>query len=91
MGRAEGARQALRPHAAEAALKLAATLMAQPGVHLVTKPGGNEVFARLPEGLAETLMAAGAKFYPWPDGSHRFVCSWATDDDEISAVATVMG
>ena len=81
----------LAGRANKAALKLAATLMAQPGVHLVTKPGGNEVFARLPEGLAETLMAAGAKFYPWPDGSHRFVCSWATDDDEISAVATVMG
>ncbi|MBU1289259.1 MAG: threonine aldolase [Alphaproteobacteria bacterium] len=81
----------LAARANKAALKLAATLMAQPGVHLVTKPGGNEVFARLPEGLAERLMAAGAVFYPWPDGSHRFVCSWATQDDEISAVATAMG
>ena len=26
--------------------------------------------------------AAGAAFYPWPDGSHRFVCSWATTEND---------
>ncbi|HEX5008096.1 MAG TPA: threonine aldolase, partial [Hyphomonadaceae bacterium] len=44
---------------------------------------GNEVFCRLPPGAADRLSAAGATFYPWPDGAHRFVCSWATSDSEI--------
>jgi threonine aldolase len=46
---------------------------------------GNEVFCRLPAGAADRLSAAGASFYPWPDGSHRFVCSWATTDMEVDA------
>ena len=73
------------------ATRLAAALIAQPGVHLAYKPDGNEVFVRLPDGLAERLTAAGAKFYPWPGGCHRFVCSWSTTDAEIAAVETAMG
>ncbi|MEQ9435171.1 beta-eliminating lyase-related protein [Hyphomonas sp.] len=73
------------------ATRLAAGLIAQPGVQLAYKPDGNEVFVRLPDGLAERLSAAGAAFYPWPGGHHRFVCSWATSDEEIAAIETAMG
>ena len=36
------------------------------------------------------LSAAGASFYPWPTGSHRFVCSWATGQSEIDALAATL-
>ena len=47
---------------------------------------GNEVFARMPDALAERLRAAGAGFYGWPDGSARFVTSWCTPDSEVDAL-----
>lgn len=51
---------------------------------------GNEVFAHLQEGLAERLSAASCKYYPWPGGAHRFVCSWITSDDEIQTLAELV-
>jgi threonine aldolase len=51
---------------------------------------GNEVFGHLPAGAADRLSAAGASFYPWLDGSHRFVCSWATTDAETDAAARAL-
>lgn len=51
---------------------------------------GNEVFCRLPASAAEQLSAAGASFYPWLDGSHRFVCSWATSEAEIDAAVRAL-
>lgn len=60
------------------------------GGELVHPVEGNEVFCRLPSGAAEKLANAGATFYPWPDGSHRFVCSWATKVDEIAAAVKAL-
>lgn len=68
------------------AAKLAAVLT-KAGIELAHPVDGNEVFAILPPGLAPRLSAAGASFHPWPDGSHRFVCSWATEPAEIEAFA----
>jgi threonine aldolase len=39
------------------------------GYALAYPVDGNEVFPILPEDVAQRLMAAGAKFYPWPGGS----------------------
>jgi threonine aldolase len=61
-----------------------------PGVRLAHSVDGNEVFAVLPEGLAEHLQKAGGVFYPWIDGSHRFVCSWATTEQEIDALRSAL-
>jgi len=72
------------------ATTLAAALTSA-GAKLAHPVDGNEVFAHLPPGAAERLQAAGAGFYPWPDGSHRFVCSWATEPAEIEAFAAALG
>lgn len=68
------------------AARLAAVLT-KAGIELAHPVDGNEVFATLPPGLAPRLTAAGVSFHPWPDGSHRFVCSWATEPSEIEAFA----
>lgn len=60
------------------------------GGRLAHPVDGNEVFAFLPPGAAEKLTAAKAGFYPWIDGSHRFVCSWATTDEQVSQLAAVL-
>lgn len=51
---------------------------------------GNEVFVDIELDVAEKLRAAGATFYPWAGKTHRFVCSWATTDAEISDVSRVL-
>lgn len=67
-----------------------ATALTRAGATLAHPVDGNEVFAHLPEGMADRLADAGAKFYPWIDGSHRFVCSWATEPSEIDAFASYL-
>lgn len=52
---------------------------------------GNEVFVDIEPDIAEKLRAAGASFYPWAGKTHRFVCSWATTEAEISAVSMALG
>ena len=71
------------------AQELAAAFIAA-GYELAFPVDGNEVFAFLPEAAAKRLAAAGGKFYPWPGGSYRFVCSWCTGADEVAAVAEAL-
>jgi threonine aldolase len=65
---------------------LAGGLEALDGVDVLHPVAGNEVFVRLPEALGDRLVAAGARFYQWPDGSCRFVTSWCTQGAEIEAL-----
>jgi len=65
---------------------LANTLCARPGVRLASPVEGNEVFVSLPGELETDLRQRGARFYPWPGGLCRFVCSWATEESEIAAL-----
>ena len=60
------------------------------GAELAHPTDGNEVFAFLPPGLDARLKTAGVSFYPWIDGSHRFVCSWATEQSEIEAFSVLL-
>lgn len=69
------------------ATELAQVLRAVPGVSLTRPCEGNEVFASLPVPLEHKLRQAGAQFYPWHDGSTRFVCAWSTPPEAISHVA----
>ena len=80
----------LAEHANHAAKQLANALCAIPGSTLACPVDGNEVFVHLPDGYADKLVAAGTKFYPWPGGSYRFVCSWATTQDEIDAFGEML-
>ena len=81
------------------ARRLAAGLSAVEGVRLGWACEGNEVFAIMPKALSAGLRAAGAVFYDWAEGAldpanalragegiHRFVCSFATGEAEISAL-----
>lgn len=72
------------------ARRLSDALCVNPGVTLAYPVDGNEVFAVLPDGMAEKLFAAGVKFYPWPGGSHRFVCAWTSTQEDIDALAAAM-
>lgn len=65
-----------------------ADALTRAGAELAHPCDGNEVFVHLPAGVADKLSAAGATFYPWIDGSHRFVCSWSTEPSEIDALAS---
>ena len=78
-------------HRANASATGLAEALRKAGAELVHPIDGNEVFAILPKGAADRLSAAGASFYPWPDGSHRFVCSWATEASEIASAAALLG
>lgn len=69
-----------------AARRLAEGLDRIEGVSLAHPVDGNEVFAHLDDSVAARLQAAGAGFYAWPDGSARFVASWCTREDEITAL-----
>ncbi len=73
-----------------AASTLAETLRAGGG-ELVHPVEGNEVFVRLPSELANALTDADGRFYPWSDGSYRFVCSWNTREEELEAVRSIVG
>ena len=71
------------------ALELSRVLVAKGG-ELAHPVDGNEVFIHLPGGMADRLSASGAGFYPWMDGSHRFVCSWATSPADIETLAAAI-
>lgn len=79
----------LARRANDSARRLGAVLVAAGG-QLAHPVDGNEVFARLPEAMAARLTEARAGFYPWLDGSHRFVCSWATSQTDIDQLMAVV-
>lgn len=68
---------------ADVLCRRASTELTQP-VH------GNEVFARLEEDAVSALKRAGAAFYPWPDGSYRFVTSWCTPQPTIDQLSDIL-
>lgn len=85
-------RNARRANAAAA--RIAAALVARPGVELVAPVEANEIFARVPPALADTLEAGGIGFYRWaPDGERlviRLVTSFATTDADLDAVEAAL-
>ncbi|MGF1609436.1 MAG: threonine aldolase family protein [Kiloniellales bacterium] len=70
------------------AARLAAGLTALPGVILRHPVETNELFAALPEALAEGLEAAGFQFYRWPPrepglAEVRLVTAFSTTEAEV--------
>lgn len=80
----------LAKRANKQAKSLANTLCVNPDVRLAYPTDGNEVFAILPEKLRTRFLDAGVKFYPWPGGSWRFVCSWSTPDSDVTSLARLI-
>lgn len=63
------------------------------GRELLHPVEANEVFARLRDGELEQLRARGIGCYPWSAdgaGAARFVCSWATQPEEIAALSAFL-
>jgi len=89
-------------HANAMAARLAETIEDTPAAKLAWLPQANEVFAILDRKRAETLQAAGAKFYEWgvPQGFdghlgdneaiYRFVASFATTTQEIDRLGQLL-
>jgi len=79
----------LARHANSAAAEIA-DILRKAGADILHPVDGNEVFARMDDDLAEQLLAGGAGFYQWPDGSARLVASWSTSDEEIRAIEALV-
>ncbi|MFK7792723.1 MAG: low specificity L-threonine aldolase [Devosiaceae bacterium] len=86
----------LATHANQMAEKLSAGVAALEGCRLAAPTEINEVFAVIPQAMAEKLSAAGAIFAPWPKDTAeadvapgpdevmiRLVTSFASTDDHI--------
>ncbi len=80
----------LAGQANQTAKSLADLLCAKPGVKLAYPTDGNEVFAELPADIEARIKAGGVKCYPWPGGSYRFVCSWATPQSDLQALRDLL-
>lgn len=74
----------------QTAKSLADIVCAKPGVTLAYPTDGNEVFAVLTPELEAKITQAGVKCYPWPGGSYRFVCSWATPASDLEALQQLL-
>ena len=75
---------ALAARANQQARGLAEALCAHDEIELAWPVDGNEVFVNMPGALATRLQSQDVRFYSWPDGTWRFVTSWATSDADIA-------
>jgi threonine aldolase len=74
-------------HANACAQELSAKLSTVPGVRLVHPTEANAVFVELPEMTIAALRRRGWVFYTFIGSGHcRFMCSWATTDEDISSL-----
>jgi threonine aldolase len=74
------------------ARRLSEGLLQIHGASLVHPVEGNEVFVQLPEAATEALVERGCRFqrgWRFEPPHHRFVCSWATTDDQVDATVAV--
>lgn len=78
-------------HANSVAKALANRLAACPGVKIVHPVDGNEVFATMPDALADFLFEKGFRFtrdWRLEPRHHRFVASWASSFDDVEALVS---
>jgi len=76
---------------------LADSLSMTDGVELLVEPAINELFVRMDDAVATQLRDAGAQFYDWVQPcdpyagqARRFVTSWETTDDQLSALRAAL-
>jgi len=74
-------------HANACAKQLSMELSGIPGVSLMHPVEANAVFVKMPQEVIDTLHAKGWVFYTFiGSGNCRFMCSWATSDEDIAAL-----
>ncbi|MDJ0936589.1 MAG: low specificity L-threonine aldolase [Kiloniellales bacterium] len=77
----------LARHANGRARDLAEGLAALPGVEILHPVEANEIFARLPQGLAERLRGQGFTFYDWAaagPGAVRLITAFDSEPEEVA-------
>ena len=77
-------------HANAMAHRLADRLSAIAGAEMLLPTEANGVFVNLPESALQALRASGWVFYTFIGGGARFMCSWATEEAAIDALAADM-
>jgi len=70
-------------HANECARYLADQIADIPGIHMVSPPEANAVFANAADEIFAGMYQRGWKFYTFIGGAARFMCSWDTDRKRI--------
>ncbi len=76
-------------HANRCARKLSEALVAMPKVKRIHPTEANAVFVQLPQKVIDALRSKGWVFYTFIGSGHcRFMCSWATNDEDIRALAS---
>jgi threonine aldolase len=83
-------------HANAMASRLSTALAGRPDVRIVGPVETNQIFAHLPDALAQRMHAGGALFHRWgasdqPGQSlYRLVTSWATQAEDVDALVALM-
>lgn len=73
-------------HSNRMALRLAEGIATRSPYVLAHPVEANAVFVRMPEKAHARLNAAGWACYRFDDGSVRFVCSWATNEEVVDEI-----
>lgn len=74
-------------HANACARRLADRIRSVPGVTIRYPVEANAVFADMPEAMHARLAARGWHYYRFIGHSARFMCSWATVDEDVDRLA----
>ena len=77
-------------HANAMARRLADHLGAIAGAEMLLPTEANGVFVNLPDAAVQALRDAGWVFYTFIGGGARFMCSWATEEAAVDALAADM-
>jgi threonine aldolase len=77
-------------HANAMARRLADRLSGISGAEMLLPTEANGVFVNLPESAIEALRINGWVFYTFIGGGARFMCSWATQEAAVDALAADM-
>jgi threonine aldolase len=78
-------------HANAMARRLAERIAGVAGAEMLLPTEANGVFVNLPAPAIEALRAAGWVFYTFIGGGARFMCSWATQEAAVDALAADLG